>query len=79
MTNTDTLQIVATIIILGISIVTIAIKNTFEKEKRLAEFRSKLKPGDETREGVVIEIDGHHVITEKTTHIENIEPLIIKI
>jgi hypothetical protein len=70
----DTAQSIAAIIVLGIIIVAIAIINTIEKEKKLAEFRYKLKVGDETDQGVVIAINGYHVTTEKTNRIENIKP-----
>lgn len=42
--------------------------------KSLKNFRDNLKVGDETSDGVVIAINGYHVITEKTTRIENIYP-----
>jgi len=74
MANSETVAVVALFILFGIIIVAVAIKNTIEKEKKLAEFRSRLKVGDETDQGVVIAINGYHVITEKTNRIENIEP-----
>jgi len=74
MANSETVAVVALFILFGIIIVVVAIKNTIKNEKRLAEFRSRLKVGDETDQGVVIAINGYHVITEKTNRIENIKP-----
>jgi type IV secretory pathway component VirB8 len=48
MANSETVAVVALFILFGISIVAIAIINAIEKEKKLVEFRSKLKVGDET-------------------------------
>ncbi len=42
--------------------------------KKVKEFRESLKVGDETNEGVVVDILGYLVRTEKTTRIEKIYP-----
>ena len=45
-----------------------------KNEKYFKKFRTNLKVGDETNEGVVIAIKGFNVITEKTTRIERVYP-----
>lgn len=52
----------------------IAYKDDKRTKKQLKEFRRNLKVGDETDQGLVIDIRGYHVYTEKITRIENIYP-----